>query len=102
MGVLASLVAHLQPPIALQPRQGVLHHLAITPQSYAGVNSLARNTRGDVTLLQHPMTARIVIFCPRATYGVASAAVRAVGESRGWHQSSSPASATRGRLPPYV
>jgi hypothetical protein len=61
MDVLASLVAHLQPPRAVQPGQGALHHPAITPQSCAGVDSLARNSRDDVTLLQHPMTARIVI-----------------------------------------
>jgi hypothetical protein len=61
MDVLALLVAHLQPPIAVQPRQGALHHPAITPQSYAGVDSLARNARDDVPPLQHPMTARIVI-----------------------------------------
>jgi hypothetical protein len=61
MDVLASLVAYLQPPIAIQPGQGAFHHPAITPQPCAGVNSLARNSRDDVALLEYPMTARIVI-----------------------------------------
>jgi hypothetical protein len=61
MDVLASLVAHLQPPIAVQPGQGALHHPAITPQPCTGVDALTRNSRDDMTLLQRPMTARIVI-----------------------------------------
>jgi hypothetical protein len=61
MDVLASLVAYLQPPIAVQPRQGAFHDPAITPQPCAGIDSPARNSRDNVTLLQSPMTARIVI-----------------------------------------
>jgi hypothetical protein len=59
MDVLASLVAHLQPPLAVQPGQGALHPPAITPRSCAGAAPLARNPRDDVTRLQHPTAARL-------------------------------------------
>jgi hypothetical protein len=65
MDVFTSLIAHLQPPRAVQPGQGALYHPAITPQACAGADPLARNSRDDVTLPEHPAAARIVIALVR-------------------------------------
>ena len=61
MNISPSLIAHLQAPKPIQPRERSLHHPAMPAQALAGVNALSSNSRDDVPVTQGlTMTGRVI------------------------------------------
>jgi hypothetical protein len=57
----ARLVADLQPPVAHQPGQRPLYHIAVPAQLVAGLDPAPSDPGRDSTLAQRPPTARVVV-----------------------------------------
>src|SRR5215212_5393348 len=52
VGVVPPLVAHLQAPVAVQPRQSPLHHPPVPPQPFAGLDPAPSDARSYAPLPQ--------------------------------------------------
>ena len=61
MDIGAALIAHAETAKLVEPRQGALHHPAVTAQALTGVDALAGNAHPDVAARQRPAAARNVI-----------------------------------------
>ena len=61
MDVISSLIANLQPTMAIEPGQCPLHHPAVAPEALAGVDAPPGNARSDASLSQGLPTAGEVI-----------------------------------------
>jgi uncharacterized protein (TIGR03083 family) len=57
----APLVAHLQAPVAHQPRQRPLHHIPVAAQPLAGLDATPGDPRGDPASAQRPPATWVVI-----------------------------------------
>ena len=61
MDVVAPLVAHLQPPKAVRPRQRPFHHPTMPSQPLAGLNTAPGDARGYTPLTKRLAAARGVV-----------------------------------------
>ena len=61
MDVVASLVAYLQPPVAIDPRQCPLHYPPVSPQLLAGLDASPCYARGYAPLPQGLAASREVV-----------------------------------------
>jgi len=52
MNIGSPFIAHLQPPIAIQPGQCTLHDPAMPPEALAGIDPASRDARGDASPAQ--------------------------------------------------
>jgi len=69
MDVVTSLVTHLEPPEAVQPRERVLHNPAMAAQLLTGLDATACDTRDDAALPQRVATEPIVVSLVRMQLG---------------------------------
>src|SRR5215210_80647 len=102
--IISPLVAHLEAPIAVQPRQRPLHHPPVPAQPLARVDTPPSDARLDPSLSQgRPLgSGRSPSPCQRAVSRGTCAACRADPAARGSagsRPSSPPASSSRGRWP---
>src|SRR5215218_73323 len=63
------LVADLQAPVAHQPRQRPLHHVAVAAQPIAWLDAAPGDSRGDPTATQRPPAARVVVALVQVELG---------------------------------
>jgi hypothetical protein len=61
MNVLTPLVAHLQPPEAVQPRQGSFHYPPVSAQLLAGFNASSGYSWGYAPLSERLAASREVV-----------------------------------------